>query len=251
MTKVTSSLIKLTKKHDDCSRGMFCIPSVGLGVAPFVTWAEALADVASVWAARLPGRENRILESPLHSIEEMAEELAKSAYTISFDELIIFGHCSGAWIAYELAYLLSNSLRHKNLILVVSAQVSPTSVSSRDTARVADMSLDELTVYLRSVGGTSEDILLNRELMELMEPALRADILAVRKYRCPSGRPKLSIPLVATAGNCDSMINESELCQWKELSTGPFTLKLVDGDHFYILQRTEEMIDFLKGLYTD
>lgn len=248
MANNTSSLIRLSKEQGNCSGGMLCIPSIGLGVAPFVPWCEALRGVANVWGARLPGREKRVLEQPLGSIEEMAAELADSIHLIAADRLILFGHCSGAFVAYELAHLLSGSLGTERLTLVVSAQVRP-AVSSPGKSGIADMSLDELTAYLRRMGGTPEDILLNRELMELMEPTIRADILAVEKYHCPPRRPSLSISLIAIGGKRDPMISESELCQWKDLSAGPFLLKLIDGDHFYMLEENRELAEFLRGLY--
>lgn len=247
-----SSLVRLTPSQPNCRRSLLCIPSAGLGVAPFFPWAEAFLGFANVWGARLPGREKRILEEPLTTIETMAAALAESASEVAAaDELIMFGHCSGALIAYELAHLIASSREPGSLILIVSSQLIPTVDRHSNHLSVANMSTPELIEYLRDIGGTPEDILHDEDLMELVEPVIRADVTAVENYRHPAHRPTLSIPLLAVGGRNDIVVDDSELRKWSIFSSGPFRVHQFDGDHFYATQRIDQVTGFLKTLYSD
>src|SRR3954447_26751260 len=84
---------------------LICIPHAGAGAALYYPW-RPLSQVASLWAVRFPGRENRLAEPALTSIHAMADALAASVAKIPARAMVLFGHCSGALVAYELAIRL-------------------------------------------------------------------------------------------------------------------------------------------------
>ena len=212
---------------------LVCIPHAGSGAALFHPW-RPLGRVASVWAVRFPGRENRIAEPPLTSIHAMADALAAPVSQIPGQAMLLFGHCSGALVAYELATRLAR-LRPQldDLLLIISSQRAPFGRGELAGESVARIPQSELVERLRALGGTPEAVLQNPRLMALMEPTIRADLLAVEQYR-PKVPQVLPYDIVVIAAKGDQVISEDSLTAWRHCTSGSFEIKWFDGEHFFI-----------------
>jgi surfactin synthase thioesterase subunit len=228
-------------------RALVCIAHAGAGAAPFSGWAKPLADIATVWAARLPGREARILEPPLTSVAEMASELTAAVAELDADEIAFFGHCAGAIIAYECIYQLQKSKRVPPVALVVSARAAP--AEGGDAVWGTRRQPSELAGYLQEAGGTESALLEDSDFLELMGPTLIADFNAVNSYSRPSENPALNTRIIAVAGDGDSSVGEAELSSWRELCLGKFEVRRFEGDHFYFSTVTPELLSFFGSIF--
>lgn len=243
-------LVELSTKSGSAA-ALVCVPHAGAGVATFASWPPAFTDCASVLGVCLPGRESHLTELPLTSIDEMAEVLVEPVRSIDARTVVLFGHCSGALVAYELAHRLAeeHSLSQR-LYLVVSAQGAPHYFTQGSGRSVGDMSTAELIVHLREVGGTAAEILECEELMEVLAPAIRADSAAVDEYRHDDKREVLHIPLVALGGRYDRVVPHRNLRGWNEYTDCSFGCYLFDSDHFYLSEKEGEVTSFLAGFLT-
>jgi medium-chain acyl-[acyl-carrier-protein] hydrolase len=230
-------------------RALVCIPQAGAGSAAFSSWLPAVTDVSALWAACLPGREGRILEDPLESVAAMADELLEPVRELPARQIVLFGHCSGALVAYELAHRLSGEhARGRTLRLVVSSQRSPAALPRAPQPSVSQLSLAQLIQRLREMGGTDEEILSNGNLMELLAPAIRADLYAVEQYAHDASRPRLCIPITAMGGRADVITPSAELAKWRDLTSGEFTVQLYDDGRSYLADRQGLVLSFLRSL---
>lgn len=212
---------------------LVCIPYAGAGAALFYPW-RPLSQVASIWAVRFPGRENRISEPFLTSIHEMADALAASVAQIPGRAIMLFGHCSGALVAYEVAIRLARIYPPPTDVrLVISSQRAPFGRGDLTGESVARISRPDLVALLRQLGGTPEGVLQNSRLMELMEPIIRADLLAVERYR-PAAPEILPYDIVVVAAKSDRVISQDSLNAWRQCTSGSFEIKWFDGQHFFI-----------------
>src|SRR4051812_40154650 len=64
-------------------RRLICLPFAGGGVAPYRPWARSLPDDVELLAAALPGRETRLRERPLESIDDMVEVVAPAVAAVA------------------------------------------------------------------------------------------------------------------------------------------------------------------------
>jgi surfactin synthase thioesterase subunit len=244
------SLVSMSPKIEG-DHALVCVPQGGSGANAFYSWGQSreLAD-AVVWAAQLPGRENRIMEPPLESIEEMAELLVTSIINIpAVTNLILFGHCSGALVAYEMAHRLNTTADPElHIYLAVSAQRVPVALPEIPERPVEEMSTAELASYLREGGGTAEEVLDNEELMGLLAPAIRADIKAAERYYDRQDRSRLDIPVIAFGGKRDPFISTAELRSWRGLTSSSFELHLIDGDHFFLNENYNVVLKILADI---
>lgn len=232
----------------DCRQAILCIPHAGAGAAMFAAWGEALADTASVWAARFPGRESLVLEQPLTSLDALASLLARTVTQLEAAELTLFGHCSGALIAYELAHKMI-TVDDRVTRLIVSSQPAPFAATQRQ-ALPAQVSDDFAVDFIRQAGRTDERALSDPEVLELLLPAIKADIGAIASYAPPPGREKLGIPVWAISGSDDRELPRHELARWATITTGVFRMRQFAGDHFFLFSQADSVVSFLREVLT-
>jgi surfactin synthase thioesterase subunit len=232
-----------------CRQAILCIPHAGAGAAMFAAWGEALEDTASVWAARFPGRESLVLEQPLTALDALAGLLARAITQLKAAELTLFGHCSGALIAYELAHKMITAEDDRVARLIVSSQQAPFLTTKRQVlpAQVSD---DFAVDFIKRTGGTDERALRDPEVLELLLPAIKADIEAIASYSPPPHREKLDIPVWAISGSSDPGLSQHELARWAEVTTGIFRLRQFEGDHFFLFSQADSVLSFLREVLT-
>lgn len=56
--------VKRSKPNPQARLGLFCFPHAGVGASIFRDWANHLPGEVEVCAVQLPGREDRLVETP-------------------------------------------------------------------------------------------------------------------------------------------------------------------------------------------
>jgi medium-chain acyl-[acyl-carrier-protein] hydrolase len=225
-------------------RALMCIPHAGAGASAFFPWASKLGEETALLAARLPGRERLISEEPLDNVTSIVARLAAELAAVDVAELTILGHCSGAVIAYELAHELLASGDQRVVRLIVSSQRAPGS-GPAEAPWPGFSSRPEIVAYLRETGGTDDVLLTNEKFVDLMGRVVNADLRAMSGYRKPPGREPLPVPVVALGGRSDTALSERDLMSWSAETTGEFGAYRFDGDHFFLLEPSDELIAFV------
>ena len=207
------------------SRGipLVCFPWAGAGASVFRGWPAWLPGRVEVWGARLPGRESRIAVDTITDIQQLAGQFADYVEQELDRNPVIFGLCSGAYLGYELAFHLRDRGRLPPSRLLVAAQEAP--------SRRATFERQALRDELRMLGLTDDRILEDSEMMELILPAIEADLAMITSL--PSGDRRLDIPITAFLGSQDSALSRAGVLAWKRETTGSFELVELEGDHLF------------------
>jgi len=211
---------------------LFCFPYAGGAASTYRSWAGELPEEIEVCPVQLPGREGRIRQPALLGMDELVDAAAAGLG----DELdrgphAFFGHSMGAVVAYELARRRRDAGRPEPLHLIVSARNAPTVPDSDEP--IHDLPTERFKQRLRELNGTPPEVLDHPELMELVEPLLRADFRVNETYEHRPGEP-LEGPLTAVGGLADEHVPQDGLEAWRELTRGPFRLHMLPGDHFFL-----------------
>lgn len=209
---------------------LFCLPYAGGGASTFRAWMTALSPEIDVCPIQLPGRENRMQEPAYRRLAPLVEDLAGALLPILDLPAAFFGHSMGALLSYEVARLLRLRYQIPVAALLVSGRPAP---HIRPKERLHELSDRQLLLRLKSFKGTDEEVLGNRDLMDLFMPILRADFEVCETYQF-EGPPGLSCPIHCFAGRQDPDLEPSELEAWRRHTSGPFRLKWFRGDHFYL-----------------
>lgn len=86
---------------------------------------------------------------------------------------------------------------------------------------------------LRRYNSTPEEALENPELMELVLSVFRADLALCESY-VYAPEPPFSFPITAFGGLDDQGVTRDYIEGWREHTTGPFTVRMFPGDHFFL-----------------
>jgi medium-chain acyl-[acyl-carrier-protein] hydrolase len=223
---------------------LFCIPYAGRGASCFHTWSRALSGAPiEMLAVQLPGRESRVGEASFCAIAPLVQALADQIEPFLDRAYCLFGHSMGALVAFELARELGRRRRPDPGWLFVSGANAPH--MPREEEPLHHLPDDALIrAVTERYQGIPQQVLDDRELLELVLPALRADLTAIETYQFLEGA-RLQCGISAFAGRADRSVKPATLAPWRELTDGGFVSNLFAGDHFYLHDQRDELIDAL------
>lgn len=210
---------------------LFCFPYAGGGASIYHTWQRRLQRSVEVRPVQLPGREGRLAEKPFHRLPALVEALSGLLSGYLDKPFALFGHSMGAMVSFELARRLRREYGVQPSCLFVSARSAP-QLPPRPTEETYALPEQEFIEELRRLNGTPQAVFEHAELLRMILPLLRADFELSQTYRYEEG-PPLDCPIVAFGGLQDQTTRE-DLSGWSEQTTGPFALRMLLGDHFFL-----------------
>ena len=210
---------------------LFCFPYAGGGASVYRGWGECLPGLVEVCPVQLPGRETRFREPPFARLPLLVEALASALRPYLDRPFAFFGPSLGALVAFELARRLHRETGMQPVCLFVSG-CGAAQTRSRETS-THKLPAAEFREELRRLDGTPPEVLENDELMDLLLPTLRADFALCETYAYSPG-PPLDCPVSALGGLGDDTVSPQDLDAWREQTTGPFRLRMLAGNHFFL-----------------
>jgi len=210
---------------------LICFPYAGGSAHVFKGWETYLPAEVEVHAVQLPGRGQRIGETPIDNLADLTMNLAGALGPLTDRPFAFFGHSMGALISYELARTLRRQGAPQPAHLFLSARHAPHLPSQRTP--IHHLPDSKFVAELERYRGTPAAVLQNRELMDLFLPALRADFTISERYDYVAEEP-LPCPIAAFGGVQDELVSRTSLAAWEEHTRGDFSLRLFPGDHFFL-----------------
>lgn len=223
---------------------LFCLPFAGGSAAAYASWQAAIDPRFEVVPVQLPGHGGRIREAPLQSMTAMANALADAMAPRLDRPYAVFGHSMGALLGFETLRRLRARGAPAPVALCVSARRAPQLPARRPPLHL--LSDAQLIDELRSLNGTPDVVLGDRELLDLLLPVIRADLRAVETH-VHRQETVLDCPIHAFGGERDS-ITEDDLRAWSEQTTGNSSVTLYPGDHFYLNDHRARLLRALEAL---
>ena len=218
---------------------MLCLPHAGAGPSTFFAWRNMAPDGVEIVPVSLPGRERRVSEEPYTDLHDAVKGITDELRPILSDgtPVVLFGHCLGALLGYELARSLHGGetpVAH----LLVSGTPGPRHVRQE---RITGLPEDEFVEKLGALAGYQDEALNDPEMRELLLPTLRADVQMQEEYR-PSGTDPLHVRLTALRGANDGTSSAAEIEQWRETTSADFSSVELPGSHMYFLEQAPALL---------
>lgn len=216
--------------NDPAPVRLFCFAHAGGGGAFFWPWRELLAPHVAVVPVILPGREGRAREAPYRRMADLVDPLVTALIPHLDRPFAFFGHSLGAAVAFAAAHRLGEE--HAPRRLFVSGRRPPALPGRRpDLHRLPH---DRFVEAVAGMGGTPREVLLNRDLLDVFLPRLRADFELNETYRPPPG---MRVPCAVSAftGDSDPEVDTVEMAAWQSVTDGEFVLRVFRGGHFYLV----------------
>ncbi|MEW2515230.1 alpha/beta fold hydrolase [Streptomyces sp. NPDC046870] len=216
---------------------LLCLPHAGGSASFYFPVSKALSPAVDVLAAQYPGRQDRLAETPARSVQELAEGVFRALGEGDGTPLALFGHSMGALVGFELARLLEAAGRPPAVVFL-SGRRGP---SLHRTETVHEGGDARLIEEVGRLDGTDTALFEDKELLEMILPALRADYRAVETYRRAPG-PRLHCPFVVLTGDADPRVTPEEARAWDQETDGPFELHVYPGGHFYLTPQQQAVV---------
>jgi pyochelin biosynthesis protein PchC len=226
---------------DDATTRLLCLSHAGGSASYFFGVSRALSPDIDVLAAQYPGRQDRLREPCLRSVDDLADGLVAALEPLVDRPLTIFGHSLGATLGFEVALRLER------------AGVPPTGLFAsgrraphRTRVERAHLADDAgLLADVRALSGTDSSLLDDEDVLRMILPAIRSDYIAAETYTYQPGT-RVRCPIVALTGDQDSKVAVDEAEAWREHTESEFELVVYPGGHFFLNDHVPDILSRLR-----
>ncbi len=224
---------------------LFCFPYAGGSAASIYTkWKRLFNNSIEVYPIELAGRGRRYCDPFYNNMEEVVEDV----YSIikneieTTDDYVFFGHSFGSIISYELTHKIMEENLKKPKHIFFSGNRAP---HRREPKNIHHLPDDEFLQEIISLGGTPEELLREKELLDLYLPLLRADFKVNDTYSYVKREAKLDCDITVINGRQDDM-SITDITEWNLHTSENCKFFMMDGGHFFINDKTEDIIKIIN-----
>lgn len=210
---------------------LFCYPNAGAGASSFSHWRSLAPDGVEICPLQPPGRAERYQQPPYRVLDDLLDDLLTALDGQFTGVYALYGHSFGALVVFELTRRLRERGAPLPVHLFVSGRAAPRTADVHPS--VHTLPDTELVSWIAELGGTPKAVLAEQELLDLFLPMLRADLQMNETYHYAPG-PPLPVPVTVYGGTRDPRANEPQLNGWAENTQHSCTVRMFDGDHFFI-----------------
>ncbi len=210
---------------------LFCFPYAGGAAAVYRAWAPALAPEAEIASLQLPGRGASFRDPAIRDPRVLVSAATDAVEGLDDKPFAFFGHSMGALVAFEVTRELRRRGRRLPELLIVSGHQAPQVPDTEPPlGHLPDREfIEEIQARYE---GIPPEVLAEPELLEILLPALRADVAVLESHVYVDEAP-LACPIVGLAGEHDRRPRE-EYEAWRAQTSGGFDLHFFRGGHFFI-----------------
>ncbi len=218
------------------------IPHAGGMASTYYEFKKIDQNMFNFIFLELPGRGRRFKEELIYDMKELVDDLYTQIRDVIFEEqYVLLGHSMGSWVAYELYYKILKENAPLPLHIFFSSNRSPYYKPDWTIAHDTD---ENFIKHILEYGQTSEEVFKKPLLRKKFLSILRADYLVMDGYFPEEKKQKMDVNISILGGDNDMLISKG-FNEWKELTNGKCDDKIFPGGHFYILNKTNEVVDFM------
>jgi len=210
------------------TKTLICFPFAG-GYSPsYRPLSQAIESNWDIFAVEPPGHGTNIspLINNIIKQVELYEEILLERF--SNQSFALFGHSMGGIIVYELTQRLEKRGVYPEVIFI--SGIVPPHYKKRKVSHLND---DELLEYIESLGGLSQEILQEKELLEYFLPIFRNDFFAVESHVYDCSRI-IETPTHIFSGENDPFATPKIMKEWEKYLKKT-TFHVFDGGHMFPL----------------
>lgn len=226
---------------------LFCLPYAGGSEGVYSKWKNYLDNSVKLYPIALKGRGRRFYDDFYEDLNEAVDDIFISIKEIlnkeNHSEYAIYGHSMGSLLAYELYYKLKSEGMKKPSHIFFSGYGAPNLMKKKEA--IHELPDDKFIQKVIELGGTSDEILDNEELLELFIPILRSDFKIINQYKYIDREDKIESNISILNGEKDD-IDIKSILEWRKLGNKEFNIYNFDGDHFFINNYFEEIIGIIN-----
>lgn len=217
---------------------LLCIPYAGASAGMYGKWNQKLGADIKVSALLLPFRDARRKEELPVSVQALAEEFVLENKEFFEKPYVIYGHCTGAILGYEIERS-AQRIYGKNAIAMIVSNAQEPNLIPQEAEYLSRATEEEIEMYLLYEKLVEPEMLEVEEFRDYYFPILQADFKLYSEYRCEKER--LCCPIWAFYDEKDPRIQEELVHSWEDY-TDEFHAVKVPGGHFSFQNNEEQLL---------
>lgn len=232
------------KRNPAASVRLFCFHCAGGSASEFRSWPAHLGGKVELLAVQLPGREGRVNEAFVASMDELIGGVVEAITPVLDKPYVIFGHSFGAIGGFEVIRELRNKALPQPLLFIAAGRRGPQVTDTKPL--IASLPQDEFIEELRKrYGDQLGPIWDSAELREMLIPQIHADFALSETYRFRDQQP-LDCPIVAFAGVAEKSLKANALNAWCKHTNRSFQSRRFPGGHFFIRESQPLVVEAIR-----
>jgi surfactin synthase thioesterase subunit len=221
---------------------LFCLPCAGGSSTAYDSWKDGLGDLVEPLPIHLPGRGTRFLDPVVTNVPVLVEQIIDGIGSCLRPPYALFGHSYGALLAFEIARSCRRSgLPSPAMVFIAGFRGPRTPAFSIAAAESSD---EDLVNWLEEGSGARDPVLEHPDFRRLFLDVLRGDLTAIAGYQY-TAEPPLKCPIVAFAGEHDSVAPRREMLAWRHETAERFNLHVLPGRHLFVRTAESQLLPLI------
>lgn len=222
---------------------LFCLPFAGGNKYSYRLYQDNAPAFVNIIPLEYAGRGGRVKDPLSGDIETVLNDLYQQiSPLIDQHKYAIYGHSMGGLLSSLLTRRLIRNNWKPPVHLFITGTPGPAALS-RTIKKRHLLGKIEFINELRSLNGMPEEILRDVELLDYLEPVLRADFKVTENY-VHTETDRLDIPMTVITGTEEDMELE-DIRLWQKETNAAIDFRRMPGNHFFIHQSPFEIIQII------
>lgn len=210
---------------------LLCFPHAG-GTAGIYheLLANEVAENIKIVPIELPGRGKRFCETLIEDFDDLIDDLwscIKSIITKE-EEYALFGYSMGSRLIFALYYkIVEHNFKPPVNMFFCASEIPEINIAYND------LNDNNIIQDLICFGGTSDEVLENEELLEIVIPIMRADLKVMNSYHYIGNKEKIKCPIIIINGKQD-FETIAGIQGWSNYTDSTCEFVFYDDGHFFI-----------------
>jgi surfactin synthase thioesterase subunit len=158
---------------------------------------------------------------------------------------VVFSHCTGALLAYEVVKYAKSLLGVEPLGFIASCSASPSFSLFKDD--VSTMDDNTFLKLLLDTGRIDRDTASLPNFCEYYLPILKQDFILVQNYH-PQTVERLNCPFNTVTATQDTLVEPHQVADWQNYCSTTVTNTTVEGGHFYLERDIDWVCNYVNSL---
>lgn len=222
---------------------LFCFPYSGASASLYLGWTPKISENIKLQPVEYPGRGSRFGEKLCQDMDQLIDAIMPVIMNTGTESCAFFGHSLGGIVAYETALRLREEKMELPKHIFLSGCTAPHVKYGEKKLHL--LSNDDFLKELTELGGMSQEILNNREILDLYLPVIRADYRIYELYQ-PKKQEPLPVDFSVLSGSVDVLAGGANMLGWKVYTSAGFQVNQMEGNHFFIHEQLSSVIDVVE-----
>lgn len=226
---------------------LYCLPHAGGSSYLFNSWSKVLDKEIECIPLEYPGRGRMSLKSPYTDIQNASMDVVEQIkLTLHGRDYALFGHSMGALIAYETLNQIKKVSINQPVHVYLSGQTAPFHIREPEALRykLSDKLFLQEIVQL---GGLSNEVVQNRELIDYFLPIIRDDFRLVETYEYQVREPIEQEVSILYGIDDSSMIGPID--DWSKIFSSNVIYHKFNGGHFFYQNYVKEIVSTINQMF--